>query len=44
MPEMRVIPIHLKTSLLQGSNGENLNMTTYGSRGDAEDDDENFWN
>ena len=43
VPEMKVIPIRLRTSLLQVSNGENLNMTTYGSRGVGDDDTDGFW-
>ena len=40
-PEVRVNHITFEQNIL--SNGENLNVTVYGSRGVAGDDVEDFW-
>lgn len=40
-PEMRVHLVQLEMCIL--SNGQNLNNTQYGSRGDGEDTPGSFW-
>ena len=42
-PEMELVQLNGEKKILQGSNGENLQMSTYGNRGDADDDVDNFW-
>lgn len=32
-----------QTNCLMASNGENLRMSTYGNRGNSEDDTDGFW-
>lgn len=43
MPETFPFQIAAKVSILAASNGEDLNLTNYGSRGVAEDDVNDFW-
>lgn len=43
MPETLPFQIAVKGSILAASNGENLNMTVYGSRDDDDDDLSNIW-
>lgn len=40
-PEVEITIVTFEQNIL--SNGESLSMTNYGSRGDAEDDLDGFW-
>ena len=42
-PSLGIYWVTVKAPILTGSNGENLRMTTYGSRGDEDDDLDGFW-
>ena len=42
-PSSGIFWVTVKASILTGSNGENLNATTYGSRGVDEDELDSFW-
>jgi len=43
IPEAELVRLSGKSGILQGSNGEDLRVTTYGDRGDSDDDVDNFW-
>lgn len=42
-PTMEKILIQFEDSIIMASNGENLKMSTYGNRGNADDDTDGFW-
>lgn len=44
VPETEILLVTAEFAILTGSNGENVNMSVYGSRGDQSDDVDNFWN
>lgn len=43
MPDTEVCRLSVGSKILSGSNVEDLNKSSYGSRGIAEDDVDHFW-